>query len=110
MRLLSKLGKEYEMRIEHCLMEIFPQVVAVEPKTGEETGLELSEENIEKVLQEIPAYKVGEPSESLELVAIEEPIGRIQFTGPATAVTTTGVSVTWELREKIPSIAAVHIL
>ncbi|KAG5527434.1 hypothetical protein RHGRI_028355 [Rhododendron griersonianum] len=91
-------------------MEIFPQVVAVEPKAGEETGLELNEENIEKVLQEIPAYIVGEPSESLELVAIEEPIGIIQFTGSAAAVTTVGVSVTWKLREKIPSIAAVHIL
>ncbi|XP_058185200.1 nifU-like protein 2, chloroplastic isoform X2 [Rhododendron vialii] len=77
-----------KMRIEHCLMEIFPQVVAVEPNAEEETGLELNENNIEKVLLEIPAYIVGEPSESLELVAIEEPIGKIHFTRPVAAVTT----------------------
>ncbi|KAG5530120.1 hypothetical protein RHGRI_030480 [Rhododendron griersonianum] len=62
--------------------------VAVEPKVEEETGLELNENNIEKFLQEIPANIVGEPSESLELLAIEEPIGKIQFTGPVAAVTT----------------------
>jgi len=39
-----------KMGIEHRLMEKIPEIVAVEPITDEETGLELNEENIEKVI------------------------------------------------------------
>ncbi|OAY59002.1 nifU-like protein 2, chloroplastic isoform X2 [Manihot esculenta] len=99
-----------KMGIERRLMEKIPEIVAVEPIADEETGLELNEENIEKVLEEIRPYLVGAAGGSLELVAIEEPIVKIQITGPAAGVMTVRVAVTQKLREKIPAIAAVQLL
>ena len=40
-----------KMGIERRLMEKIPEIVAVEPIADEETGLELNEENIEKVTE-----------------------------------------------------------
>ncbi|KAJ8767731.1 hypothetical protein K2173_020671 [Erythroxylum novogranatense] len=99
-----------KLGIERRLMEKIPEIVAVEPIADEETGLELSEENIEKVLEEIRPYLVGAAGGSLELVAIEEPIVKIRITGPAAGVMTVRVAVTQKLREKIPTIAAVQLL
>ncbi|KAJ9174708.1 hypothetical protein P3X46_013324 [Hevea brasiliensis] len=99
-----------KMGIERRLMEKIPEIVAVEPIADEETGLELNEENIEKVLEEIRPYLVGAAGGSLELVAIEEPIVKIRITGPAAGVMTVRVAVTQKLREKIPAIAAVQLL
>lgn len=42
-----------KMGIERRLMEKIPEIVAVEPITDEETGLELNEENVEKVLHSL---------------------------------------------------------
>jgi Fe-S cluster biogenesis protein NfuA len=39
-----------KMGIERRLMEKIPEIVAVEPIADEETGLELNQENIEKVM------------------------------------------------------------
>ncbi|XVF68219.1 hypothetical protein PTKIN_Ptkin10aG0187400 [Pterospermum kingtungense] len=86
------------MGIEKRLMEKIPEIVAVEPVTDEETGLELNEENIEK---EIRPYSVGAAGGSLELVAIEEPIVKVRITGPAAGVVTVRVAVTQKLLEKI---------
>ncbi|KAI4298955.1 hypothetical protein L6164_032460 [Bauhinia variegata] len=99
-----------KMGIERRLMEKIPQIVAVEPIADEETGLELNEENIEKVLEEIRPFLVGAADGSLELVAIEEPIVKVRITGPAAGVMTVRVAVTQKLREKIPAIAAVQLL
>ncbi|GAU24392.1 hypothetical protein TSUD_391010 [Trifolium subterraneum] len=99
-----------KMGIERRLMEKIPEIVAVEPVADEETGLELNDENIEKVLEEIRPYLVGAAGGSLELVGIEEPIVKIRITGPAAGVQTVRVAVTQKLREKIPSIAAVQLL
>ncbi|KAG6780000.1 hypothetical protein POTOM_016407 [Populus tomentosa] len=99
-----------KMGIERRLMEKIPEIVAVEAISDEETGLELNEENIEKVLEEIRPYLVGAAGGSLELVAIEEPIVKIRITGPAAGVMTVRVAVTQKLREKIPAIAAVQLL
>ncbi|KAK8485839.1 hypothetical protein V6N13_149676 [Hibiscus sabdariffa] len=99
-----------KLGIERRLMEKMPEIVAVEPVTDEETGLELNEENIEKVLEEIRPYLVGAAGGSLELVAIEEPIVKVRITGPAAGVMTVRVAVTQKLREKIPAIAAVQLL
>ncbi|KAL9174752.1 hypothetical protein ABFS82_02G072000 [Erythranthe guttata] len=99
-----------KMGIERRLMEKFPQVVAVESIPDEETGLELNEENIEKVLEEIRPYLVGAAGGDLELVAIDEPIVKVRLSGPAAGVMTVRVAVTQKLREKIPSIAAVQLL
>ncbi|KAB1670803.1 hypothetical protein [Gossypium barbadense] len=99
-----------KMGIERRLMEKIPEIVAVEPVTDEETGLEMNEENIEKVLEEIRPYLVGAAGGSLELVAIEEPIVKVRITGPAAGVMTVRVAVTQKLREKIPAIAAVQLL
>ncbi|KAF8404212.1 hypothetical protein HHK36_009095 [Tetracentron sinense] len=99
-----------KMGIERRLMEKIPEIVAVEPITDEETGLELNEENIEKVLEEIRPYLVGTGGGGLEFVAIEEPIVKIRIMGPAAGVMTVRVAVTQKLREKIPAIAAVQLL
>ncbi|KAI3408452.1 uncharacterized protein J3R85_020257 [Psidium guajava] len=99
-----------KMGIERRLMEKIPEIVAVEPIADEETGLEMNEENIEKVLEEIRPYLVGAAGGSLELVAIEDPIVKVRITGPAAGVMTVRVAVTQKLREKIPAIAAVQLL
>ncbi|KAL6513183.1 NifU-like protein 2, chloroplastic [Orobanche gracilis] len=99
-----------KMGIERRLMEKIPEIVAVESIPDEETGLELNEENIEKVLEEIRPYLVGAAGGVLEFVEIEEPIVKVRITGPAAAVMTVRVAVTQKLREKIPAIAAVQLL
>ncbi|KAK7246899.1 hypothetical protein RIF29_41769 [Crotalaria pallida] len=99
-----------KMGIERRLMEKIPEIVAVEPISDQETGLELNEENIEKVLEELRPYLVGAADGTLELVAIDEPIVKVRITGPAASVMTVRVAVTQKLREKIPSIAAVQLL
>ncbi|KAK7412018.1 hypothetical protein VNO78_03464 [Psophocarpus tetragonolobus] len=99
-----------KMGIERRLMEKIPEIVAVEPIADHETGLELNEENIDKVLEEIRPYLVGAADGTLELVAIDEPIVKVRITGPAASVMTVRVAVTQKLREKIPAIAAVQLL
>ncbi|ONK58019.1 uncharacterized protein A4U43_C09F7010 [Asparagus officinalis] len=99
-----------KMGIERRLMEKIPEIVAVEPITDAETGLELNAENIEKVLDEIRPYLVGTGGGELELVAIEEPIVKVRLSGPAAGVMTVRVALTQKLREKIPAIAAVQLL
>ncbi|KAJ0960017.1 hypothetical protein J5N97_000432 [Dioscorea zingiberensis] len=99
-----------KLGIERRLMEKIPEIVAVEPIADEETGLELTEENIEKVLDEIRPYLVGTGGGVLEFVSIEEPIVKVRLTGPAAGVMTVRVALTQKLREKIPAIAAVQIL
>ncbi|KAJ9561465.1 hypothetical protein OSB04_006625 [Centaurea solstitialis] len=99
-----------KMGIERRLMEKIPEIVAVEPIPDEETGLELNEENIEKVLEEIRPYLVGAAGGLVELVSIEEPIVKLRLTGPAASVMTVRVALTQKLREKIPAIAAVQLL
>ncbi|KAK9741551.1 hypothetical protein RND81_03G112900 [Saponaria officinalis] len=99
-----------KLGIERRLMEKIPEIVAVEAVPDEETGLELNEENIEKVLEEIRPYLVGTAGGGLELVAIEEPIVKVRIMGPAAGVMTVRVAVTQKLREKIPTIAAVQLL
>ncbi|CAD6257914.1 unnamed protein product [Miscanthus lutarioriparius] len=99
-----------KMGIERRLMEKIPEIVAVEPITDEETGLELNQENIEKVLDEIRPYLAGTGGGELEFVTIEEPIVKVRLTGPAAGVMTVRVALTQKLREKIPKIAAVQLL
>lgn len=99
-----------KMGIERRLMEKIPEIVAVEPITDAETGLDLNEENIEMALEEIRPYLVGAAEGVLELVAIDEPIVKVRITGPAASVMTVRVAVTQKLREKIPAIAAVQLL
>jgi len=99
-----------KMGIERRLMEHIPEIVAVEQVMDEETGLELTEENVEQVLAEIRPYLVGTGGGKLELVEIENPIVKVRIGGPAAEVMTVRVAVTQKLREKIPAIAAVQLL
>lgn len=99
-----------KMGIERRLMEQIPEIVAVEQIMDDETGLQLTEENVEKVLAEIRPYLVGTGGGELELVAIEDPIVKVRIGGPAAGVMTVRVAVTQKLREKIPAIAAVQLL
>ncbi|GLJ11306.1 hypothetical protein SUGI_0151580 [Cryptomeria japonica] len=99
-----------KMGIERRLMEKIPEIVAVEEVVDEDSGLELSEENVEKVLEEIRPYLVGTGGGELELVKIDEPIVKVRIGGPAAGVMTVRVAITQKLREKIPAIAAVQLL
>ncbi|KAI4967854.1 hypothetical protein ZWY2020_013982 [Hordeum vulgare] len=92
-----------------CPASKIPEIVAVEPIADEETGLELNEENIEKVLDEIRPYLSGTGGGELEFVSIEEPIVKVRLTGPAAGVMTVSGPHS-KLREKIPKIAAVQLL
>ncbi|XP_020083056.1 nifU-like protein 3, chloroplastic [Ananas comosus] len=98
-----------KMGIETRLRDKIPEIQAVEQILDTETGLELSEENVEKVLDEIRPYLAGTGGGALELVQITDYIVKIRLSGPAAGVMTVRVAVTQKLREKIPIIAAVQI-
>ena len=46
----------------------------------------------------------------MELDSLDGPIVKVRISGPAASVMTVRVAVTQELRERIPSIAAVQLL
>ncbi|BAF29313.1 nifU-like protein 1, chloroplastic [Oryza sativa Japonica Group] len=96
--------------IERRLMEKIPDVAAVEPVTDKETGLELNEENVEKVLNEIRPYLAGTGGGGLQFLMIKGPIVKVRLTGPAAVVRTVRIAVSKKLREKIPSIQIVQLL
>lgn len=96
--------------IEGRLMEKIPEIVAVKQVFDTETGLELTEENVEKILAEIRPYLSGTGGGDLELVKIDVPVVKVRISGPAAEVMTVRVALTQKLREKIPAIAAVQLL
>ncbi|KAG0569644.1 hypothetical protein M758_6G100700 [Ceratodon purpureus] len=98
------------MGIERRLIERIPEIQAVEQIMDEETGLALTEENVDAVLSEIRPYLVGTGGGELELVKIDGPVVKVRLGGPAASVMTVRVAVTQKLREKIPMIAAVQLL
>ncbi|CAH2077929.1 unnamed protein product [Thlaspi arvense] len=100
-----------KMGIESRLRDKIPEIMAVEqflePEAG---GLELNEENIEKVLSELRPYLSGTGGGGLELVEIDGYVVKVRLTGPAAGVMTVRVALTQKLRETIPSIGAVQLL
>jgi len=76
----------------------------------EQSGLELTEENVDQVLDEIRPYLVGTGGGELVCKGLDGPIVKVQITGPAASVMTVRVAVTQKLREKIPAIAAVQLI
>ncbi|MQM06953.1 hypothetical protein Taro_039786 [Colocasia esculenta] len=99
-----------KMGIETRLRDKIPEIEAVEQILDTETGLELNEENVEKVLSEIRPYLVGTGGGGLELLQINEYVVKVRLSGPAASVMTVRVALTQKLREKIPSIAAVQLV
>ncbi|ERN07364.1 nifU-like protein 3, chloroplastic isoform X1 [Amborella trichopoda] len=99
-----------KMGIETRLMDKIPEILAVEQILDTETGLELNDENVEKVLSEIRPYLAGTGGGELELVQINGSIVQVRLTGPAAGVMTVRVALSQKLREKIPAIAAVQLL
>lgn len=99
-----------KMGIETRLRDKIPEIEAVEQILDTETGLELNEENIEKVLSEIRPYLAGTGGGELGLVQINDYIVQLRLTGPAASVMTVRVALTQKLREKIPAIAAVQLI
>ncbi|KAH8967659.1 hypothetical protein BDL97_03G088000 [Sphagnum fallax] len=99
-----------KMGIERRLIEKIPEIAGVEQVMDEETGLALTDENVEAVLSEIRPYLVGTGGGELELVKIDGPVVKVRLGGPAASVMTVRVAVTQKLREKIPMIAAVQLL
>ncbi|KAL2245643.1 nifU-like protein 3, chloroplastic [Sesamum indicum] len=99
-----------KMGIETRLRDKIPEIEAVEQILDTETGLELNEENIEKVLSEIRPYLSGTGGGELELVQIDDYVVKVRLSGPAAGVMTVRVALTQKLREKIPAIAAVQLI
>lgn len=99
-----------KMGIETRLRDKIPEIMAVEQILDTETGLELNEENVEKVLAEIRPYLAGTGGGVLELDKIEDYVVSVRLSGPAAGVMTVRVALTQKLREKIPSIAAVQLI
>jgi len=98
-----------KMGIETRLRDKIPDILEVEQIVDTETGLELTTDNVEKVLDEIRPYLSGTGGGSLELVQIDGYVVKIRISGPAAGVMTVRVAVTQKLREKIPSIMAVQL-
>lgn len=99
-----------KMGIEARLKEKIPEIVAVKQVMDTETGLELNEENVEKILAEIRPYLAGTGGGEIEVAGIDGPVVKVQISGPAAEVMTVRVAITQKLREKIPEIAAVQLL
>ena len=76
----------------------------------EQVGLELTNENVESVLDEIRPYLIGTGGGELHLDDIDGPIVKVKLTGPAAEVMTVRVAITQKLRERIPTVAAVQLL
>lgn len=99
-----------KMGIETRLRDKIPEILEVEQILDTETGLELTEENVESVLSEIRPYLIGTGGGTLELVEINDYIIKVRLSGPAAGVMTVRVALTQKLRDKIPSIAAVQLI
>ncbi|KAI8543276.1 hypothetical protein RHMOL_Rhmol08G0204300 [Rhododendron molle] len=99
-----------KMGIETRLRDKIPEIQEVEQILDAETGLELNEENVEKLLSEIRPYLVGTGGGVLELIQINDYVVKVRLSGPAASVMTVRVAVTQKLREKISSIAAVQLI
>ncbi|EEF48036.1 hypothetical protein RCOM_1046230 [Ricinus communis] len=84
--------------------------MAVEQILDTETGLELNDENVEKVLAEIRPYLAGTGGGVLELVQIDDYVVKVRLSRPAAGVMTVRVALTQKLRDKIPAIAAVQLI
>lgn len=99
-----------KMGIETRLRDKIPEIMEVEQILDTETGLELNEENVEKVLSEIRPYLAGTGGGVLEMVNINGFTVQVRLSGPAAEVMTVRVALTQKLREKIPSIASVQLV
>ncbi|KAJ0251424.1 NifU-like protein 3 [Hirschfeldia incana] len=100
-----------KMGIESRLRDKIPEIMSVEQFLEAETGgLELNDENVEKVLSELRPYLSGTGGGGLELAQIDGYIVKVRLTGPAAKVMTVRVALTQKLRENIPSIGAVQLL
>ncbi|CAJ1975884.1 unnamed protein product [Sphenostylis stenocarpa] len=99
-----------KMGIETRLRDKIPEIMEVEQIMDTETGLELTEENVEKVLSEIRPYLVGTGGGILELVQIKDYAVKVRLSGPAAGVMTVRVALTQKLRDKIPYIATVQLI
>ncbi|KAL7246482.1 hypothetical protein ACSBR2_001555 [Camellia fascicularis] len=99
-----------KMGIETRLRDKIPEIMDVEQILDTETGLELNDENVEKVLSEIRPYLAGTGGGILELVQINDYVVKVRLSGPAAGVMTVRVALTQKLREKIPAIGAVQLM
>ncbi|KAK9076847.1 hypothetical protein SSX86_005181 [Deinandra increscens subsp. villosa] len=96
--------------IETRLRDKIPEIMDVEQILDTETGLELNEENVEKILAEIRPYLVGTGGGILEFIEIKDYDVKVRLSGPAAGVMTVRVALTQKLREKIPVITAVQLI
>mmetsp|Transcript_12265 Transcript_12265/g.31804 ORF Transcript_12265/g.31804 Transcript_12265/m.31804 type:complete len:104 (-) Transcript_12265:84-395(-) len=97
------------MGIQRKLMEKIPEILDVEQIMDEVEGLDLTEENVEAVLDELRPYLAGAGGGSIELEEVDGPVVTVCLEGDAANVMTVRVAITQKLREKIPTIAAVNL-
>lgn len=86
------------MGIERRLKEKIPDILEIVQLEDENTGLELTPENVDTVLGEIRPYLVGTGGGALELDSLDGPIVKVRISGPAASVMTVRVAVTQKLR------------
>ena len=98
------------MGVKRRLQEKIPEIAEVEQVMDDAAGLELTDANVETVLDEIRPYLVGTGGGGLDLVALDGPLVKVRITGPAAGVMTVRVAVTQKLRERFPAIAAVQLV
>ncbi|KAL4564322.1 hypothetical protein LXL04_028382 [Taraxacum kok-saghyz] len=98
------------MGIETRLRDKIPEIMDVEQILDTETGLDLNEENVEKILAEIRPYLVGTGGGILEFAEINDYNVKVRLSGPAAGVMTVRVAISQKLREKIPVITFVQLL
>ncbi|CAH1449415.1 unnamed protein product [Lactuca virosa] len=99
-----------KMGIETRLRDKIPEIMDVEQLIDTETGLDLNEENVEKILAEIRPYLVGTGGGILEFVEIKDYNVKVRLSGPAAGVMTVRVALSQKLREKIPVITSVQLI
>lgn len=95
--------------IQKKLVDSIPDVMDVEEVKDEVKGLDLTEENVEKVLDEIRPYLVSSGG-GVYFDSFDGTIVRIKLTGPAVGVAAVRSAITGKLRDSMPKIMAVQIL
>eukprot|EP00798_Chlamydomonas_sp_ICE-L_P000998 gene998-3829_t len=76
------------MGIQKRLVDRIPAVMDVQQVIDEVQGLELTEENVESVLDEMRPYLVGPGGGELSLISFDDTIVKIKPSGPFAGVTT----------------------
>eukprot|EP00468_Gymnochlora_sp_CCMP2014_P007416 CAMPEP_0167759934 /NCGR_PEP_ID=MMETSP0110_2-20121227/11301_1 /TAXON_ID=629695 /ORGANISM="Gymnochlora sp., Strain CCMP2014" /LENGTH=243 /DNA_ID=CAMNT_0007646379 /DNA_START=74 /DNA_END=802 /DNA_ORIENTATION=- len=100
-----------QLGIKRRLQERIPEVGEVVDVGLTEEKLDVSVENVEKILDEIRPYLVGASGGSLEYVGgLETNEIKIRITGPAAKIMTVRVAIQQKIKEKFPPMMRVDLI